>query len=65
MKTDYNSGVMETQGDFSIPLVGLRGPQSCYPALANDHTVTTPSSVLQHRGSHSLNTEALLRRRGH
>ena len=39
MKTDYNSGVMEIRGDFSIPLVGLHGPQSCYPALANDHTV--------------------------
>lgn len=55
MKTDYNSGVMETRGDFSIPLVGLHGPQSCYPALANNHTVIsllTPLVTLaQHRGA--------------
>lgn len=68
MKTDYNSGVMETRGDFSILLVGLHGPQSCYSALANDHTVisllTPPVTLAQHRGAATA-TVHILSRAGH
>lgn len=63
MKTDYNSAVMETRGDFSIS-------SSAYMALSHvtPPSLTTTPSPARHTAGHTRpdnNPEAWAGRRGH